>query len=194
MYNSEFVQNLPDPEVYSQLRAAAIASQHTLYVFDLDDSPSVCNVFVPFAMKYRVNSVQTKAKKQEVKTAYWSCTLGRDPLPKDILLSSMYRQNRVALVVKHNQKYFSCAKDSALPHVGQSQLDLLGLKFVATQFEAVQLKKSAAQTTRNTGGAGDLLEQLGVKIACFIKWYHVCNSFVCSVVPQSLQQCFQYLI
>ena len=83
--NNMFIQSLEDD--LAPLRAAAIASEHRLHIFDMDASPPVCHVLPPFQSSFKVKGTHRangSNKLLPVKGSAWSPILGKDVLPKEL--------------------------------------------------------------------------------------------------------------
>ena len=100
------------------LRRAAIVTQQTLHVFDLDANPPACKVFshLPSTYKVRVD-VAGQCKTTSVKTAAWSLVLGKDPLPKALLFSRLYARSSIVVMFREggSLNIFSQHPDITLP-------------------------------------------------------------------------------
>lgn len=75
--NNIFIQSLKDD--LATLRAAAIASEHRLHIFDMDVSPPVCHVLPPFQRSFKVKGryrANSSNKALPVKGSSWSPILG----------------------------------------------------------------------------------------------------------------------
>ena len=83
------------------LRRAAIVTQQTLHVFDLDAKPPACKVFSHLPSTYKVKvDIAGQRKTTSVKTAAWSLVLGKDALPKPILFSRLHARSSIALMLR----------------------------------------------------------------------------------------------
>jgi len=104
-----FLAESGDPLV--TLRAAAIVKEHWIYMFNLDESPATCDILSPFACSYKAKvsaeGVSTM-KTLSVKHVAWSRKLGKDFLPKGLLNNRFYARSKTAVILKQDDKYFSC--------------------------------------------------------------------------------------
>ncbi len=155
-----FLAESGDPLV--TLRAAAIVKEHWVYMFNLDESPATCDIMSPFACSYKAKvsaeGVGTM-KTLSVKHVAWSRKLGKDFLPKSLLNNRFYARSKIAVILKQDDKYFSCTPQlsrsgpmaSLLPAVQQQ----LGLSFVPMEFVPDERPSSAQQqqaSKRKKGG------------------------------------------
>ena len=100
----------PDDQDY-MLRRAATVTQQTLHVFDLDAKPPVCNIFSHLPSTYKVKvDIGGQHKTNSMKTAAWSPVLGKDPLPKQLLLSGLYARSSTAVMLKEGGSLHICSQ------------------------------------------------------------------------------------
>ena len=127
------------------LRRAAIVTQQTLHVFDLDANPPACKVFshLPSTYKVRVD-VAGQRKTTSVKTAAWSLVLEKDPLPKALLFSRLYARSSIVVMFREggSLNIFSQHPDIATApglQYPSSDADRLSLTFGAAEYVQDQL-------------------------------------------------------
>ena len=98
-------------------------------------------------------------KTLSVKHVAWSRKLGKDFLPKGLLNNRFYARSKTAVILKQDDKYFSCTPQlsrsgpmaSLLPAVQEQ----LGLSFVPMEFVSDERPSSAQQqqaSKRKKGG------------------------------------------
>jgi len=155
------------------LRAAAIVKEHWVYMFNLDESPATCDILSPFACSYKAKvsaeGVSTM-KTLSVKHVAWSRKLGKDFLPKGLLKNRFYARSKTAVILKQDDKYFSCTPQlsrsgpmaSLLPAVQEQ----LGLSFVPMDLfqmrgQAVP-NSSKLPSARKAASARHLVRQAGL--------------------------------
>ena len=143
-----------DDEDY-MLRRAAIVTQQTLHVFDLDAKPPACKVFSHLSSTYKVKVVVAgQSKTTSVKTAAWSLVLGKDPLPKAILFSRLYARSSIAVMLREKGclRIFNQRPDIATApglQYPSSDADRLSLAFGTVDYVQDQLP---GKKRKPTGG------------------------------------------
>ena len=139
------------------LRAAAIASQYWLYVFDLDATIPACHVLSPFASAFKVKGSYREngtKKARAINDAAWSPILGKDVLPKDMVDSNMYSRKKMAVLLKTGNKYHSCVHKADSDTTAPADLKAMAVSFVAVTCIPQQLRqyvKGGKKHSRQTG-------------------------------------------
>lgn len=163
--NSPFIHGLVDG--LAHLRAAAIATEHFVHVFDMDATPPVCHVFPPLETVFKAKGTYGRdngsSKALQVPGSAWSPILGKDVLPKELQLSDMYARNKLAVLLKLNSTYHSCVKQSGQAAVPPADLKKLALTFMKVTYDKgkqpKQPKKAdqAPTTGKKRGRPGELI-------------------------------------
>ena len=141
------------------LRAAAIASQKWLYVFDLDAIIPTCHVLSPFASAFKVKGSYREngtKKARAINGAAWSPILGKDVLPKDLMDSNMYERKKMAVLLKTGNKYHGCMHKDDTDTTAPAELKAMAVTFVAVTCVQQQLRqyvKGGKKHSRQTGEA-----------------------------------------
>lgn len=95
------------------IRAAAIALDIAVYVFDLDATPACCNVY--FALRPPVKVCKGSGTVfQRVEGCAWSLILGKDKLPCQLISLGQQGRKSVAVLVHASGVYHPCLPLPAL--------------------------------------------------------------------------------
>lgn len=178
----------PDDEDY-MLRRAAIVTQQTLHLFDLDAKPPVCKVFPPLPSTYKAQmQFDGHRKSTHVKTAAWSLVLGKDPLPKAIILSGLHTRVRTIVMLKEGGSMHVCRqRHDSVSAPGLQHLDdqkKLSLTFGTAEYVQDQLAgkkrkqsgprlpsqppKRGRPSTKRTGELSTLLQSGSCHVSAYV--------------------------
>lgn len=148
------------------VRAAAIATEHCVHVFDMDADPPVCHIFPPmesvFTAKGTYGRDNGSNKRLKVSSAAWSAVLGKDVLPKELQLSDMYARNKLVVLLKLDDSYHSCVKQSEQAGVPHADLKRLALNFMKITYDKGKQpkppkpSKQAPTTGKKRGRPGEV--------------------------------------
>ena len=167
--NSSFIHALDDG--LARLRATAIATQYFVHVFDMDATPPVCHVLPPLDTAFKVKGTfgrdNGNNKSLQVPGSAWSPILGKDVLPKELQLSDMYARNKLAVLLKLDNVYHSCVKQSSQAVVPPADLKKLSLYFMKVTYDKgkqAKQTKQAPATSKKRGRPGE------VRCICIIQF------------------------
>lgn len=164
LLSSPFFQSLPhDEDKLCSLRAAAVATELWLHIFDMDATPPVCHVLPPWSRTFKVKGsfVQNNGSKKAVNIAgsAWSPILGKDVLPKELQFSDMYHRSKMAVLLKSEGIHHSCVLQSGQQQLPASELNRMAITFVKIEYvEGKQPKqpRQAPATGKKRGRPGKL--------------------------------------
>ena len=154
MMGTRFIADLQDD--LQPLRAAAVAAQHYVHVLDMDAVSPVCHVLPPFQSNFKVKGVFSKdngsSKKLSVDSSAWSPILGKDVLPRQLLLSNVYGRFKLAVLLKSNQLWHSSVPQAGQHQLPASQLKSMAVSFVSITYEEGRQKAEQPATAKKKRG------------------------------------------
>ena len=140
-----FIHSLEDDGLVT-LRAASIATKHWLHVFDMDATVPACHVFPPFTNPFKVKGSYREngtKKARPVQSSAWSAILGKDVLPRDLVMSDMYGRKKLAVLLKSNNMWHSCVVQPDTAPVPAADLKKMAVSFVIITYDEDKHKRAA---------------------------------------------------
>ena len=142
--NAQIMENSTEED--KMLRRAAILTGQYVHLLDLEQSPPVCHVYPPWPNTFKVkmdSGKQQRSKSTTVKGAALSLVVGKDPLPNNLIQSSMYHRTQTAVMYKTSGSYYVCSRQAAdrmtpAPGLSASAQQAMGLTFVAAEYTQSQ--------------------------------------------------------
>ncbi len=91
------------------MRAAAIHTEHTIYLLDAHSSPPSCLVIYASRLPVAVTMGGSgKRRNLQLSSAMWWLTLGQDELPRELQTPAEHKQSRILVIAHVEGAYTPC--------------------------------------------------------------------------------------